>query len=200
MTPAFDLDADMPAVTLATRHAKNRKTKVQPLPMDVADLLRDYLRDMPAHSIIWGGTWARHHKGAELIRHDLEAADIPYIVEGPNGPLHADFHALRHSYLTLLGRGGVDLRTVQELAGHSTPTLTARYSHRRLHDLAGAVQMLPKFLPAETPNTEPQALPMTGTDGAPAHVVLHVGAGDISTHSDASRRIGGGSCKNRSRG
>jgi transposase-like protein len=48
------------------------------------------------------------------------------LLKGADGPLHADFHALRHSYLTALGRGGVDLRTAQELAGHSTPTLTAR--------------------------------------------------------------------------
>src|SRR5262249_43626479 len=33
----------------------------------------------------------------------------PYAVEGPDGPLYADFHSLRHSYLTLLGRGGVGL-------------------------------------------------------------------------------------------
>ena len=75
-----------------------------------------------------------------MLRIDLEAAGIPYAVEGPDGPLFADFHALRHSYLTLGGRAGIDLRTLQELAGHSTPTLTARYSHRRLYDLAGAVR------------------------------------------------------------
>jgi transposase-like protein len=46
------------------------------------------------------------------------------------GPLqqvaqYADFHSLRHSYLTLGVRAGIDLRTAQELAGHSTPLLTA---------------------------------------------------------------------------
>ena len=90
-------------------------------------------------------------------------------MEGPDGPECADFHALRHSYLTLLGRSGVDLRTAQELAGHSTPTLTARYSHRRLHDLAGAVDKLPNLVPnSNTPNTEDEQIPlrMTGTDGA----------------------------------
>jgi hypothetical protein len=33
-----------------------------------------------------------------------------------------------------------DLRMAQELAGHSTTLLTARYSHRRLHELPGAVR------------------------------------------------------------
>src|SRR5438132_291613 len=100
-----------------------------------------------------------------MLRYDLEAAGIPYAIEGPDGPLFADFHALRHTYLALGGRAGIDLRTLQELAGHSTPTLTARDSHRRLHDLAGAVQKLPRFLPGDGRRTE--ALQATGTDGAP---------------------------------
>jgi integrase len=165
LTPeSFDLAGDLPTVTLSARHAKNKKTKVQPLPPDLAELLREYLADKPAGQPVWGGTWARDHRGAEMLRGDLEAAGIPYVVEGPDGPLHADFHALRHSYLTLGGRAGIDLRTLQELAGHSTPVLTARYSHRRLYDLAGAVEKLPSILPGKDP---PQAdtLRATGTEG-----------------------------------
>ena len=85
-----------------------------------------------------------------MLRIDLDAAGIPYAVEGPDGPEYADFHALRHSYLTLGGRSGIDLRTLQELAGHSKPELTARYSHRRLYDLAGAVDKLPNLVPVES--------------------------------------------------
>src|SRR5262249_26535244 len=137
---AFDLDTEPPVVTLAARKNKSRKTKVQPLPPDVAELLRDYLRGKPTGRPLWGGTWAKGRKAAEMLRLDLEAAGIPYAVEGPDGPLYADFHALRHTYLTLGGRAGIDLRTLQELAGHTKPELTARYSHRRLYDLAGAVE------------------------------------------------------------
>ncbi len=72
---------------------------------------------------------------------------MPYVIEGPDGPLYADFHALRHTFLPLLGRNGVDLRTSQELAGHSSPLQTVRYSYRGLDDLAKAVQKLPSFLP-----------------------------------------------------
>jgi excisionase family DNA binding protein len=128
---SFQLDADTPTVTLAARHAKNRRTKVQPFPPDLAELLRDYLDGKLAGQPVWGGTWARDGRGAEMLRLDLEAAGILYAVDGPDGPLFADFHALRHIYLTLGGRAGIDLRTLQELAGHSTPLLTARYSHRR---------------------------------------------------------------------
>jgi integrase/recombinase XerC len=164
LTPeSFDLGADVPTVTLSVKRDKSRRGKVQPLPPDVADLLRAYLRDRPPGAPVWGGTWAKGWKGAEMLRLDLEAAGIPYAVEGPDGPLYADFHALRHSYLTLGGRAGIDLRTLQELAGHSTPTLTARYSHRRLHDLAGAVEKLPNLLPTAEKQTE--ARRGTGTEG-----------------------------------
>src|SRR3954464_8049079 len=99
-----------------------------------------------------------------MLRADLADAGIPYVVEGPDGPLHADFHALRHSYITALGRGGVDLRTAQQLAGHSTPVLTARYSHRHLDDLAGAVEKLPDFIPVdEGRGKAPNAVPLQAT-------------------------------------
>ena len=45
----------------------------------------------------------------------------------------------------------------------------ARYTHRRLYDLAGAVDKLPNLVPnSNTPNTEAEQIPlrMTGTDGA----------------------------------
>ena len=165
LTPAdFDLN-DAPTVTLAARFAKNRKTKVQPLSADVAAALHDYLAGKPANALIWSGTWASGCSGAEMLRRDLEAAGIAYAVEGPDGPEFADFHSLRHTYLTMLGRNGVDLRTAQELAGHSTPLLTARYSHRRMYDLAEAVDKLPNIVPAAT---DAAGIPLrsTGTEGA----------------------------------
>ena len=133
--PDFALGTPTATVTLAARFNKSRKPKVQPLPSDVADRLREFLATRPADAPVWGGTWASDFAAADMIRIDLDAAGIPYAVEGPDGPQYADFHSLRHTFLTMPGRNGVDLRTVQELAGHSTPVLTARYSHRSLQDL-----------------------------------------------------------------
>lgn len=142
LTPAdFDLRAETPVVTISARLNKSRKHKVQPVPPEAAVILQRYLGGKPPAKPVWGSSWL--HRGAMMIRADLEAVGIAYVVEGPHGPEFADFHALRHSYLTLLGRSGVDLRTAQVLAGHSSPMLTARYTHRRLDDLAGAVAKLP---------------------------------------------------------
>lgn len=200
LTPT-DFDLDGPTVTLAARFNKSRRLKVQPLPADVAAALRPYLDGKPTSEPLWGGTWASDRKGAEMLRIDLDAAGIAYAVEGPDGPEYADFHSLRHSYLTLGGRSGIDLRTLQELAGHSKPELTARYSHRRLHDLAGAVNKLPNLVP---PTETEEAIPLrlTGTDGGIADnhspfyaVVPGVVTGGAKRHPSAlkytSERIGG---------
>jgi len=164
LTPeSFDLDSALPTVTLAARMNKSRKLKVQPLAADLAALFRNYLAGCQPGQPVWPGTWASDRVAADMLRIDLDATGIPYAVEGPDGPLFADFHSLRHTYLTLGGRAGIDLRTLQELAGHSDPKLTARYSHRRLYDLAGAVEKLPRLLPEDSPAGTLQA---TGTDSA----------------------------------
>jgi integrase/recombinase XerC len=81
LTPtSFVLDGKPPLVTLAVRRNKSRKPKVQPVPLDVAELLKEYLKDRPPEQTVWGGTWARDHRGAEMLRGDLESADIPYPV------------------------------------------------------------------------------------------------------------------------
>lgn len=172
LTPAdFDLAAASPCVMLGARFNKSKKAKVQPLPADVAAALAGYLASKTKGTPVWGGTW--QERAADMIREDLEAAGIAYAVEGPDGPEYADFHALRHSYLTLGGRSGIDLRTLQELAGHSKPELTARYSHRRLYDLAGAVEKLPSLVPTTPIDGQEVPLRLTGTDGenAPKRVV-----------------------------
>lgn len=149
LTPAsFALAADPPAVVLSARSNKSRKTKTQPLPPDVADLMRAFLKGRPAGKPLWPGRWATDHRAAEMLRADLKAAGVPYKVTGPDGDeQHADFHALRHGYLSALSRNVGDLRTIQELAGHSSITTTQRYLHRHGLELGAAVAKLPAIVP-----------------------------------------------------
>ena len=96
-----------------------------------------------------------------MLRIDLEAAGIPYRDESDRV---ADFHALRHSYITLLSRSGVSPKLAQELARHSDIRLTMNvYTHTGLFDLAAAVDSLPAMLPTSGKET----LAATGTDPRP---------------------------------
>jgi hypothetical protein len=97
------------------------------------------------------------------MRTDLDAAGVAYIVEGPDGPLYADFHALRHSYIALLEKSGATLKEAMQLARHSDPKLTlAVYGRAQLHDLGRAVERLPALMAG----SEGEAVAATGTDGA----------------------------------
>jgi integrase len=151
LTPdSFDLDAAPPVVFLPARRAKNKKAATQPLPAGLAAELREYLRDRPAGKPLWPGYW--RDRSADMLKIDLKAAGIPYEVQGPDGPQYADFHALRHTYLTLLERAGASPKTAQTLGRHSDPRLTMnRYTHADLAALGVAVDRLPLPGNADTP-------------------------------------------------
>jgi integrase len=155
---SFDLAGNPPLATVQAAFSKNRKKSEQPLPLDVARALRDYMVDKPKDTPVWPGKW--FNDGAEMVRQDLEAAGIPYRDEAGRV---ADFHSLRHSYITLLSRSGVSPKLAQELARHSDIQLTMNvYTHTGLYDLATAVESLPGLLPGNQP---PETMAATGTDG-----------------------------------
>lgn len=143
LAPAsFALDDNPPTVTVAAKYTKNRKPVTQPLPTDICGPLCEYLAGRKADKPLWPGSWVE--KGAKMIRADLEAANVAYVVAGPNGSEYADFHALRHTYVSALADSGVPVKHAQELARHSDPKLTLkRYAHVGLKQLAASVNRLP---------------------------------------------------------
>ena len=160
---SFALDATPPTATVPAAYTKNKRVAVQPLSAEVVEALRGYLEDRPAGCPVWPGSWPE--RAAQMFQFDLETAGIPYVVEGPDGPLYADFHALRHSYIALLDRAGLTLKMAMQLARHSDPKLTmARYGRAQLHDLGSAVEGLAGLLPTG-PDGEAPTLAATGTDG-----------------------------------
>ena len=94
-----------------------------------------------------------------MFRIDLQAAGVAYMDDAGRV---ADLHSLRHTYITRLACAGVPVKIAQELARHSTITLTMdRYAHVGLADKARALDALPSI-------GEPVELAATGTTGATA--------------------------------
>jgi len=142
LTPeSFDLEGSRASVRCYAAYTKNGEEAVLPLRSDVAAAIRKWLADKPARQRLWGGEWASQRHGAEMIRIDLTAADVEY--EDDDGRV-ADFHALRHTFISNLARAGVHPRNAQALARHSTIDLTMNvYTHVAVGDLHDDVESLP---------------------------------------------------------
>jgi len=182
LTPeSFDLEGEPPTVTVNAAYSKRRREDTQPIRPDLADLLRPWLAGrsagQPVFANLPGDT-------ARMLRSDLAAAREAWIEAAPADPDRdgrersdflkyqntagevADFHSTRHTYISGIVAGNASVKTAQELARHSTPTLTiGRYSHARLHDLQGALEALPSL--DAKPDPKRESLRATGTDGTP---------------------------------
>jgi hypothetical protein len=141
LTPAsFTFAADSPTVIVKAAYSKHRRDDLLDLRPDVAGEIKDFTTGMATDAKLWPGSWAKDRHAGSMLKVDLKAADIPYkTAEG-----FADFHCLRHTFISRLAQAGVHPTIAQSLARHSTITLTMdRYTHVRSADQRAALSALP---------------------------------------------------------
>ena len=178
---SFDLDADPPTVCVQAAYSKRRRLDSVPLHPVVVERLREWMAakdgitpDVPLFPL---KTRSGHfRKTARMMKRDLERAGLPY--QDEDG-LFADFHANRHTFISNLGKAGVQPKVAQSLARHSDINLTMNvYTHVGLGDQAFAVEALPAppGFDSETKEAGDAALQATGTLGPTEveHVPRHV--------------------------
>jgi site-specific recombinase XerD len=123
-------DVDFEQELVHVRAGKGAKDRVVPLGEEAAHLVARYLRE--ARPELARGAENALFLSARGRR--LDTSTLRRLVPHP--------HRLRHAFATHLLEGGADLRTIQELLGHSSLSTTQMYSHvdakrlRRVYDHA----------------------------------------------------------------
>jgi len=167
----LDLDADCPQLTLNAADEKNRQGNSLPLRCDVADELRAWVSSIGAGS--HRNTLAMFNRGASNVSPASKLFNLPddlskvlerdRIVAGiakrDDRDRVIDFHALRHTFGTMLSKAGVSPRVAQAAMRHSSLDLTMNlYTDPRMLDVQGAVESLPEFSVTNEPTENRQRI------------------------------------------
>ena len=201
----LDLSGPMPCAFLHAADEKNRQGSQIPLRADLAADLQQWLADKLAAMqeaarqngepipVRLPATTPLFNVPTGLVRifdRDLRLAGIP---KRDDRGWTADVHSLRHSFGSLLQRGGVALGTAQVALRHSDPSLTANiYTDPRLLDVSGALDALPSLSLPDQSSAELQRA--TGTSDAIASLapLLAPAQGVSGTRRSTADKTAGG--------
>jgi site-specific recombinase XerD len=126
-----DLDFEQEAIHV---RGKGGKERVLPLGEEAAYWLRRYLAEARPELHRQGSTPCSDALFLSVRGRPLDTSTLRRLLPNP--------HRLRHAFATHLLEGGADLRTIQELLGHSSLSTTQIYSHvdgrrlRKVYDRA----------------------------------------------------------------
>ncbi|MBW8015074.1 MAG: site-specific integrase [Planctomycetes bacterium] len=133
---ASSFDFNNRTVTVTGAYTKNKKLAVLDLKRDTTLELKSFL----SHKMPGVKVFAVPNQPAKMIKSDLKEAGIEYKTEEGQ----ADFHSLRHSFITNLAKAGVHPSDAMVLARHSTITLTMDYyTHVKRESLQGIIDAQP---------------------------------------------------------
>jgi integrase len=62
---------------------------------------------------------------------------------GKDATVRVGFHSLRHTFVSLLAKKGIQQAAIMELVGHSSPSMTAHYTHADDEQKQAAIAALP---------------------------------------------------------
>jgi len=107
------------------RKGKGAKDRIAILHKDMADLLKDYRKILPAsQTLVFAGKYYKDPMSKRAIQWAFvqarRKAELPEWVTA---------HVLRHSYATNVLKNKTDLLTLKELLGHKKLVTTSRYLH-----------------------------------------------------------------------
>jgi integrase len=187
------LDDDPPMATVAACYSKHRREDTQVLHPELVRQLREWVATkrnlkpeqplFPISGSVPGGVERKTHK---MMERDIMAARDAWLDEAKEEPaelkqrlksdflcycnhdgLFADFHSMRHLFITSLERAGVSPKMAQTLARHSDIRLTLGvYTHVELPDCSAAIESLPPPPSGTTDHVcQPRNLCLTGTNG-----------------------------------
>ena len=164
------LDDDPPTATVAACFSKHRREDTQVLHPELVRQLKVWLATkerlkpgeplFPISGRVPGGVDRKTHK---MLERDLMAARDKWLEDAEanekehqerlqsdflrycnHDGLYADFHSMRHLFITNLERAGISPKMAQVLARHSDIRLTMNiYTHVELHDQTAAIRALP---------------------------------------------------------
>jgi integrase/recombinase XerD len=163
------LDDDPPTATVDACYSKHRREDRQVLHPELVRQLRAWLETkknvhpnlplFPISDRVPGGVLRKTHKMMETgIKTARDAwlkeaktagerkrrLDSDFLCYCNHDGLFADFHSLRHLFITSLERAGVSPKMAQTLARHSDIRLTLGvYTHIELPDCSAAIESLP---------------------------------------------------------
>jgi site-specific recombinase XerD len=133
-----DVDAERMQVWI--RHGKGGKDRYVPLGSAMLAELREYQKRYNPKGYLFPGK-----NGSPLHESTLQRAFKSVLRSSGIQKPTASIRTLRHSYATHLLEAGVDLRVIQTILGHRSPTTTAIYTHvtqRCMGALQAAVEQL----------------------------------------------------------
>lgn len=120
-----DIDDELGMVMV--RAGKGNKDRLVPLGEPAIDALKAWRGEMP---IAWTpeGAVITNLRGGRLTPRSVQNIVARRLINaGINTPLTP--HGLRHCFATHMLNGGADLRSIQEMLGHSSLQTTQRYTH-----------------------------------------------------------------------